>query len=178
MPRPFLRALALAAGIFLTAGGCANDAAIPASSDLNSQYTKLVLTTPDLSARASRSGSEAEAVSKEIGPEGGTLETANGHKIVFPAGALSQPTKISMREDRVFAGVELEPHGLRFPVGKEPVLTLSTANSNPSLFSRLVVVYTSESGIILEVLPTLTLRGDGAVTTRLRHFSGYIIAGS
>lgn len=178
MARLSLRALALATGILIIAGGCASDVSVPATGDLDAQYTLLSRTEPLSGARLDLQALPPETVSQEIGPEGGVLRTASGHTLAFPAGAVSQPTRITLTEDAAHVGVQLEPHGLQFPAGRGPVLTLSHAGTDVAPFSRLTVVYTNELGSILEVLPSRTERNSQTVTTRLQHFSGYILAGS
>ena len=178
MSRPTLRALALAAGIFLVAGGCGSDVRTPVTPNVDTQYTKIQLPPASPAARLSLQGQPQVGVSEEIGPQGGVLKTASGHRLVFPAGAVAEPTVITMTDDATYVGVHLEPHGLQFPAGKAPVLTLSHDGANTSAFSSLNVVYTNDQGHILEVLPTDQLGASPKVTTRLQHFSGYILAGN
>jgi hypothetical protein len=97
---------------------------------------------------------------------------------VFPAGALREPTLISMTTDPEYVGVELEPHGLVFPAGRGPVLTLNYSGADVSPFSSLAVVYVDDAGNPLEVLPTSVLGGSEKLRTRLQHFSGYITIGT
>jgi hypothetical protein len=157
-----LRTSALAlAGILITIGGCSES-----PSGAGSQFV-----VREGGARFNVSGT-ASAV---ITPAGGTIETAAGDRIVFPAGAVAEATKITVTSSRQYAGVELEPHGLRFPAGGEPVLQISTAGSNARSFRSLNIVYVDESGVVAEILPTSV--GGGATVANLRHFSGYIIAG-
>lgn len=162
--------LAAAAGILITTGGCAESPSAPALPEA-SQLVKL---TAPVGPSFSRAGG-AEAATAVIGPEGGVLTIAEGHQLVFPAGALSEPTEISMRPDPVYVGVHLEPHGLQFRANAAPVLTLNAAGATAG-FTRLTVVYVDEGGEIDEVLPTRTLGGSIA-RTELRHFSGYITTG-
>jgi len=161
-----LRAAAAAlAGILIAIGGCAESPSGPAE--------QLQLLRTPLTPSFSRAGSSASAV---IGTEGGSLQTAEGHKIVFPAGALSQPTEITMSTVSGYAGVDLQPHGLVFPATAQPVLTLNYAAAEVGGFSRFNIVYVDESGEIAEVLPTRTT-GGLKLRANLQHFSGYIGAG-
>lgn len=177
MARHTLRALALA-GIFLVAGGCGSDVRTPVTADAGAQLTKLRLPASSSAARLALQGRPQESDAQEIGPEGGVLKSATGHRLVFPAGAVAERTVISMTDDATYVGVHLEPHGLQFPAGKEPVLTLSFDGVNTLGLSGLRVVYTDDEGDILEVLPTTQAGGSPKLVTRLQHFSGYMIAGS
>lgn len=169
MSRFRLGSLAALAGILITIGGCAES---PSGAGLDVSLSKL---PAPQSPSFSRSGSADEA-SAVIGPEGGSLALEGGHTLVFPAGAVTEPTVISMRTDREFVGVHLEPHGLQFPAHAAPVLTLNASGATAG-FGRLTVVYVDEVGQIAEVLPTQVVRGE-SLQTRLKHFSGYIGAGT
>ena len=159
-----LRTSALAlAGILITIGGCSESPSAVGSR----QFVERTA-----SARFSVSGSAASV----IDARGGTLETAAGDRIVFPAGALDRPTRITITSSSTQVGVELEPHGLTFPAGAAPVLILNTAGSNAASFSHLDVSYVDESGSVAEVLPAAT--GGTTLTTTLRHFSGYTASGT
>jgi hypothetical protein len=162
--------LALAAGILITTGGCAESPSAPTAADASAL---VMLRTPQ-GPSFSRSGGDGVAKAI-IGPQGGSISLAEGHRLVFPAGALSAPTEISMQADAKYVGVHLEPHGLRFPAGASPVLTLNASGSTAG-FSRFAVVYVDEAGQIAEVLPTRTQ--GGVLRTELEHFSGYIGTGS
>jgi hypothetical protein len=163
-------ALVAAAGILISIGGCAEAPSAPATADLASA-TKV-------RAPASPSYSREGRASKVIGPEGGVLVTAEGHQLVFPAGALREPTEITMTTDPEYVGVELEPHGLVFPAGRGPMLTLNYSGADVSPFRSLAVVYVDDAGTPLELLPTTNLGGAEKVRTRLQHFSGYITIGT
>lgn len=152
------------AGILIAIGGCAESPSAPAAREF-------VQRTEGARYEASGAG-RASAV---IDPNGGVLQTMSGDRIVFPAGAVSQPTLITITSDRRYAGVELEPHGLQFPAGHEPVLQLNMQGTNAGAYNSLNVVYVNEDGSVAEVLPTST--GGSRATTNLHHFSGYIIAG-
>ena len=165
MSKSTLRAAALAlAGILITIGGCAESPSAP---------TRHEFVQRTATARFDVSGSgTASAV---IDGRGGMLQTAAGDRIIFPAGALLQPTEITITSDPRYAGVELEPHGLRFPAGREPILQLSTTASNAFQFRSLSVAYIGQDGAIEEILPTVT--ASGQVMTNLHHFSGYLVTG-
>jgi|tagenome__1003787_1003787.scaffolds.fasta_scaffold20976725_4 hypothetical protein len=159
-----LRSSALAlAGILITIGGC---------SESPSAVSSRQFVARSVSARFSVSGSSASV----IDARGGTLVTAAGDRIVFPAGALSAPTLITITSSSSQVGVELEPHGLKFSAAHAPVLILNIADSNAASFGRLDVSYVDESGNVAEVLPAA--EGATTLTTTLRHFSGYTASGT
>lgn len=165
MSRITLRRPSLAlAGILIAIGGCAESPSSPVTREFVHRSSAV---------RYDVSGSgSASAV---IDARGGTLKTATGDRITFPAGALTQPTLISITSDGQYAGVELEPHGLRFTAGREPVLRLNVANSDANAYRNVDVVYVDESGAIAEIMPT-ERKGD-TMETHLRHFSGYLASG-
>lgn len=152
------------AGILIAIGGCAESPSTP-------EAREFVQRTADVRYNVEGSGS-ASAV---IDARGGALQTAAGDRIVFPAGAVAQPTRITITSDKRYAGVELEPHGLQFPAGHEPVLQINMQGSNAGGYRSLSVVYVNESGAVAEVLPTST--GGSRAAANLQHFSGYIVAG-
>lgn len=157
--------LAVAAGILIISGGCAESPSAPAPVGAGLE----LLRTPQ-GPSFDRSGSESR--SKVIGPEGGVLEV-NGGRLVFPAGAVSEPTEIGMRVDGEYQGVRLSPHGLQFPAGAQPELELRAVGAGGDR-AGLTVVYVDDANQILEVLQTDS--HGSRVTTSLEHFSGYIIA--
>lgn len=163
--RPSLAAT-IVAGTLLVVGGCADVTSAPSFAGLEK------IAAPASPARSLSGG----AVSSEvIGPRGGELATASGHRIVFPAGAVPRPTEISIRDDGTYLGVRLEPHGLQFPAGRGPVLTLNLAGAETAGYDALHIVYVNDASDVLEVLPTTV--GSGIAATQLRHFSGYIAVG-
>jgi hypothetical protein len=158
--------LALAAGILITTGGCAESPSAPVQAGASLELLRL-----QQGPSFARSGSETR--SQVIGPEGGVIEIAAG-RLVFPAGAVSQPIEIGMRADGAYQGVRLSPHGLQFPANAKPVLELRATGPGVDRLA-LQVVYVNEANQILEVLPTD--RHGNRVTTHLEHFSGYILSG-
>jgi len=151
------------AGILITIGGCSESPSAASSRQFVSRSA---------SARYTVSGTAASV----IDARGGTLETAAGDRIVFPAGALDRPTRVTITSSSTQVGVELEPHGLTFPAGNAPVLILNTAGSNAGSFRHLDVSYVDESGNVAEVLPAS--EGGTTLSTTLRHFSGYTASGT
>ncbi|HEX6748398.1 MAG TPA: hypothetical protein VF092_13965 [Longimicrobium sp.] len=150
------------AGILIAIGGCAESPSAPAQPEFVLRGAH---------ARFSISGT-ASAV---IDQRGGSLVSPAGDRIVFPAGALSGPTQISITSDETYVGVELQPHGLTFPEGHLPVLQLNTAGSNAGAYQRISVSYVNESGSVAEILPATT--GNNRASTNLHHFSGYMASG-
>ena len=164
MPKPtstFRAATAALAGILIAIGGCTESPASPTPQQFVQRAG---------GARFDLSG--ATTTTAVIGVEGGTLQTASGDRIVFPAGAVAAPTEISITSDPRYAGVQLQPHGLQFPAGHEPVLQLNLQATNAGTFHTLSVVYVDEDGAISEFLPTSA--GSGRAVTNLHHFSGYL----
>lgn len=157
------------AGTLLVVGGCAD---VPSAAAPLAVSGMEKIAAP---AGPARSVSGDALASKVIGVAGGELVTASGNRIVFPAGALAHPTEISIRDDGRFVGVHLQPHGLRFPAGRGPVLTLNLAGAETSAYDTVQIVYVDAAGNVLEVLPA-NVEGTTAATT-LRHFSGYIAVG-
>lgn len=169
MSRFRLGSILLAAGILITGGGCADTVSAPVAPG---EGLELLLAPqgPSFSLDGTANGYSS---SKVIGPEGGSIQLASGHELVFPAGALSEPTEIGMRADARYQGVQLSPHGLQFPAGAEPVLTLRATGTRG--YTTLAVTYVDDNGRILEVLPTT--RDGNIVEAHLEHFSGYMVGG-
>ena len=161
--------LAVAAGILIISGGCAESPSAPAQVGDGLE----LLRAPEGPSLA-RSGA-GDARSRVIGPEGGVIELSTGHRLVFPAGAVAQPTEIGMRVDGSYQGVRLSPHGLVFPADAEPVLELKAVGAGVER-RNLSVVYVDDANRILEVLPT-DQQGN-KLSVNLEHFSGYIVAGN
>lgn len=169
MTRSFLRSLLPLAGILIAVGGCAESSVSPTAA---AEWTFLRRgAQPSLSVEGTTSQG-----SQTIGPAGGVI-TAGGHSIAFPAGAVAQPTEITMTVDGTYVGVELQPHGLTFPAGRQPVLTLDLSGADVAGAGSLAVAYTGTGNEILQVLPAST--GGAALRTELQHFSRYIaVAGN
>ncbi|HEX6912620.1 MAG TPA: hypothetical protein VF142_19595 [Longimicrobium sp.] len=168
MSRFRLGSILAVAGILITGGGCTDTVSAPVQPGQGLELLRAPQ-GPSLALSGSQSAS------KVIGPEGGVIALPGGHELVFPAGALSQPTEIGIRSDGQYQGVHLSPHGLVFPAGAEPVLTLRATGPEAAAFSSLVVTYVDDARNILEVLPTS--RHGNTVTAHLEHFSGYIVGG-
>ncbi|HXI33744.1 MAG TPA: hypothetical protein VNH63_06655 [Gemmatimonadales bacterium] len=111
-----------------------------------------------------------------IGPEGGTM-SAGPHSFVIPAGALSQPTTITMIQptgDHINA-VQFKPAGLQF--AKPAYLTMSYANC--SLLGKILpkhIAYVDDNLNILYYLLSLDNLFAKKVTGQVNHFSEYAMA--
>ncbi|HET6230796.1 MAG TPA: hypothetical protein VFE05_12055 [Longimicrobiaceae bacterium] len=170
MTRFNFRSLNVVAGILLTVGGC--DTARMPTAYAVSDYQAVRM--PSSGARMSASGSGT--ASKVIGPEGGKLNVGQ-YVLTFPAGALSQPTEIGMQSVAGYAGVDVSPHGLTFPAGHEPELSLSYKGADLLGIHVLAVGYVGEDGNLDEVLPSLVDLRDRSVSADLHHFSRYLTVG-
>lgn len=160
------KAAAALAGILIAVGGCGES---PSAVSTQPHFLR-VAPAPSFVRLGTPTSSAV------IGPEGGALQTWDGHRLVFPAGAVSEPTTISISTDPTYVGVTLEPHGLQFPAGSEPVLTLNLARSIDVPGLRAAVVYVDDNGVVAEQLPN-TGKGVGNVQASLHHFSRYIAVG-
>ena len=113
------------------------------------------------------------SVTQTVGPLGGVIKIGP-HSLVIPAGALDRPVAITASApEGQHVVVDFAPEGLafRYPA----VLRLSYAHCDHSpLLPR--VVYINDLLSILELLPSLDDVAGKAVTSKLRHFSGYAIA--
>jgi hypothetical protein len=166
MSRFRLGSILALAGILITTGGCAESPSAPVEVGAGLE----LLALPQGPSFAVSAGGYA---SKVIGPEGGIIALGDS-RLTFPAGAVSQPTEISVRADGRFQGVRLSPHGLQFPANAQPVLELR-AKGSAAARGDLQVVYVDEVNQILEVLPTT--RHGNTVSVNLEHFSGYLLSG-
>jgi hypothetical protein len=165
MIRSCKRMFPVVAGILITIGGCAE---VP---------TATVAAAPDAQPIAVRtSRAHSPAATSLIGPAGGTI-TAGGHRLVFPAGALSRPTLIGMQPMDGYAGAVFSPHGLVFPAGAQPELTLSLEGADLSGYGSLAIGYQTPSGEIVEVFEAARSADGGSLSTAIPHFSGYITIG-
>jgi hypothetical protein len=169
-----LRALAVVLGSAAVTASCAGSPLpvqpeAPQGSEhglLSASWTVFELIVPLDSARA-------ELV---VPPSGGTYDLPGGHRITFPAGAVSEPTVIAVTAGGSLIRLRFEPHGLTFPANAAPRLRLSAAGSLLSLTLETAILYADEAGQPLEVLSTrVSLLGNWAETP-LRHFSHYAIA--
>jgi len=115
-------------------------------------------------------------VEQVVGRSGGTI-TFGPHRLVIPAGALREPTRIraEIRSENVNS-VRLSPEGLRFRTPAR--LTLSYANCDllGGLLNEKQIAYTSESLKIYWYLPSVDNVLERSVSTDLDHFSRYAVS--
>jgi hypothetical protein len=110
-----------------------------------------------------------------IGPAGGALQVGP-HSLTIPPGALSGPVTITATAPTgTVNSVQFQPEGLTFVLPAS--LVMSYANcAVPGLPLPKRLVFTDDSGTILEVLLSLDARSSETVVGPLRHFSHYAVA--
>ncbi|MEP7002787.1 MAG: hypothetical protein ABI969_20010 [bacterium] len=109
-----------------------------------------------------------------FGPAGGTL-TFGSSRLIIPAGALQDTVTISATiPDGDESHVEFAPHGLRFD--KPAGLLLGTEGCSIDEAGVPDVVYLSESGEVLELIPAVYDPHWHTFAASIWHFSGYAIA--
>jgi hypothetical protein len=133
---------------------------------------------------------EAVSVSKRIDAAGGVIAIpATGLTMVFPAGAVSEATTITVTSDDKYVAYKMEPSGIRFD--KDVVVTqlLSfTQIVGTPLRTQLFAAYISDDNTKLSgKVPVLELEPSHTVFSALtglpeaqvwliRHFSRYMLA--
>jgi hypothetical protein len=130
-------------------------------------------------------------VSKTINPSGGTISIPEtGLILLFPAGAVAAPIRITVTSDDRYVAYKMEPSGTRFL--KDVIATqllAPTELSGAPLRDRLYAAYVSDDklslgGIIraLEIEPSFTIFSrhrphvPEAQVWIIRHFSRYMLA--
>jgi hypothetical protein len=168
---------AIAAGILITVGGCTDSHPLDDSAaGYADRFQRVELRGGAES--ASLANAAPVRAEKVIGPEGGTLQIPGGHSLTFPAGAVAKPTTIRARVDMQYVEVDLDPHGIQFPAGREPVLRLSYAEANADSFRSLTIAYLDEAGRYLEDMRGVNDSVAEVVNARLPHFSRYALVGA
>ena len=111
---------------------------------------------------------------KRIGRYGGTITVGN-HSLVIPYGALDSTvtiTAIAPKGNNV--AVQFYPHGLQF---KRPAtVTMSYQRCGVKYGAQTQVVYVSDEGTPLEILPSITDTRYERVVGSMDHFSSYMVA--
>jgi hypothetical protein len=171
-------AVVLAAGV-----SCTSDEALgppepstPAQMASGDQQPLLldgVVSEPQISSLLFCSTQPYVAVTKVVGPGGGTIVIGT-HKLVIPANALTR--NYTIRAEQVTGrvnSVRFAPEGLKF--AKPARLTLSYGNCPPLLLLKRVV-YTDELLRVLELIPSFDNLNTKTVTGDIRHFSRYAVA--
>jgi hypothetical protein len=109
-----------------------------------------------------------------VGPQGGVIVVGT-HRLVIPADALLQTVTVTAEQvPGSVNSVRFSPEGLRFE--RPAALTLSYSNCSLLLSVLKKVVYTDEQLRILQLLPSIDLRLDQAVSAPISHFSRYAVA--
>lgn len=133
---------------------------------------------------------EVVSVSKRIDPSGGVISVpATGLTMVFPAGALREPTTIRVTSDDKYVAYKMEPSGIHFD--KDVVVTqlLSfTEVAGTPLRTQLFAAYIADDNTKLSgKVPVLELEPSHTVFSTLtnlpeaevwviRHFSRYMLS--
>ncbi|HEX8431743.1 MAG TPA: hypothetical protein VF625_10655 [Longimicrobium sp.] len=173
MQRRSVLHLALALGILIGSGGCA-EAGPVASAPEASAFQLLTPSSDAASFDRGGNGDDGRAEAT-IGAEGGELVTGGGFRLVVPAGAVTEPTLMSLREVPGLIGVDLEPYGLRFNEGTQPTLTIPLAGVNTAAYRNLAIA-SVERGRITDIFATAF--STTAMTTTVSRFSLYAGAGN
>lgn len=163
------RLISSAAAILILAAGCSDQA--PTSAQLDAGYQAVALPFDGPTPSFNRSG----GVRQIIGPEGGEI-LAGRVGIKFPAGALAEPTAITVSPSTRSLAVTFGPHGIQFPAGSEPTVTFSYQGVTNVAERGLMVLYVSDTGTVLEKLATTVNSESKSVTAKLQHFSAYTVA--
>ena len=148
-----------------------NDANLPSAPQLEPS-AGLVGESVRAARRAARMQGDV-VVTEVIGARGGKLKAA-GVSLDIPAGAVRQPTAITMTvSGGDYYQVHFQPHGLQF--AKPASLSFQLQNALRSPF----VVYFDAMSADGEVTPLETFevtRRGSSVITQIGHFSGYCVA--
>jgi hypothetical protein len=121
-----------------------------------------------------------------VGPTGGTVTASDGSSVVFPAGALSAPTPISIAPQSGAAspiGAQavgltylFGPEGTQFSAPVDVTLAFVTEQLPTGMTAADIVIYTAPAGSSeftqLETIPTDT----GHVRAQTTHFSIFVPA--
>jgi len=177
--RNFLSALVV--GTALAFAACTdNSPSAPApqaqvNADLLGSVTTTLSSTLN-SLLVSCSNSSTISVSHTFDKSGGTMRIG-AHTFTVPAGALSTPTTITATALKGSTNhIDFQPEGLRF--AKSTSLSISYANC--SLTSGLLpkhIAYTSDDlKQIFEMLDGVVNTSNRTVTSKVDHFSDYVLA--
>ena len=171
------------------ATGCAGDVATaPAAIDTGARLSSLGLAgNADVLTRSRPLASDI-TVSKEIGPEGGSLELPQtGLTLVVPPGAVMRRITFTVTAlGGELVAYEFGPHGSRFPVPLRVTQriqgvdlgTLDQARTVKAAYfqDRTRLDYGLRRAEIDELLPARLDLGAGRITFQVRHFSGYMVS--
>jgi hypothetical protein len=120
-----------------------------------------------------------DKVSQSIGVGGGVIRTADGKlSLTIPAGALSQPTTISLQpiENKAFLGIgsayEFSPDGLKF--AKPAQLTVKyEAGSLGGTSPEAIGIAFQDAKHAWQGKPAKVNSGEGTFTASVPHFSSW-----
>lgn len=193
MNRSVLRRFALLAGLIVAGAACSDqvaplDSPLTPTVEVGGPYLSLspAETTVQVLERSTPLAEDI-VVSRVIGATGGVVEVPEaGLSLHVPAGALSQPTEISVRAHAgSLVAYSFEPHGTQFA----EVLSARQSLAGTSAADRDVQVagrgYFADAqnvqwnGNLASVTELSLVREDvgaGSIEFYLNHFSGYLIA--
>ncbi len=170
--RPLFRAASSFAAILILAAGCGDHT--PTAVQLEGSNALAASAANGPKANVVKTTFAAGSYATVIGPQGGTIEFGIG-KLVFPAGALGHPTRITATTDGSNLGVEFGPHGLKFASAISPQLVMSTASFAGDA-NTLRIVYVDQHGYVLEEMDSEADIGRNQLRASLKHFSTYWMA--
>jgi hypothetical protein len=157
------------AAILILAAGCSEPG--PTAARLEPTVVSASRSVIGTQARVVHATYSAGTYSAVVTPSGGTLDFGIG-SISFPAGAVQSAVRISATVDGQTLAVNFEPHGTMFAAGHEPTLRLELTGAVEDT-SGTEIQYLSDSGLILERLPTAVDNLNGSISTQIQHFSPY-----
>ena len=195
--RPIVSAAVLAAA--LTLGACADDSVSPVQPSLSRSHrtsgdddrsgSGTTTATPVAAGVLRRTSAAVEVDSAVIGSKGGVLELrGSGLKIVVPKGAVSQPTRFSVRTvPGSLVAYEFQPHGVQFaePLEFEQDLSKTewgkldarTVALEGAYFADVAQVNAAEgTAMVSEFLPIDLDVKKHKVRMNIWHFSGYMMS--
>jgi hypothetical protein len=121
-----------------------------------------------------------DAVSKQIGPEGGNLQSADGSLTIrVPAGALTTPTDVGIQQltstcpAGVGKGWRLTPHGTTFAKPVELTINYEAYQDSVSLPEALGLAYQDGQGVWQFVGSNHVDKVNHKVTVNTSHFSDW-----
>ena len=159
--------LAGLAAVLVMAAGCGDR--VPTGVDLRPEGGLKVGSVAHALIAPSRS--HIRESSRIIDARGGSVDFGIG-RIVFPAGALAQPTLITAVTADATRAVTFSPHGIVFPAEARPELRLGISGI-PTPLENLRIIYIDANGYIAEILPTAIDISTGTAVSAISHFSTY-----
>lgn len=175
---PSLLAATLACGVLLACGGDPASLSPLAPPSAASSDRRGYETEKDDSGRSVRATTcetrRTANGSGVFGPQGGTLFFGTS-RLIIPGGALRDTVTITATiPDGNNNRVEFRPQGLQFAKPAGLLLDTSGCSMDGPLAPN--VVYLSESGVVIEVIPAIYDPHWQTIAAPIWHFSGYAIA--